>query len=386
MNGCFSLCFTMITVLQLCEHFGGREASLHGVARAFQWWLPNFDKNYFRVLLCSRKGPDKASEQMRDAGLNPLFLGYNKIDPRNLTALLRLMRQESVDIIHAHGYGASTWGRIAGRLLRKPVIIHERCNYGTVPLYQRPIERLLGPGTRYALAVSKSSKQFCVDKRYIPAEAIQVLYHGILPEDVKPADPAWIEALRAQNSAPDSVIIGIVGRLEPHKGHLDALNALSKLQQTNWQLWIIGDGSYGEILRQHAQKLNLTKRVVFMGFRPDARQAIQALDLQLFPSHMEGTPNTLYEALMAGNPIVASTADGQGEILHDGIDSLLFSPGDIDTLGTQLERAIKDSELRSALRTQSRRLAADFDGRKAIQKMQQLYRQIMRETSSQSSA
>ena len=69
----------MITVLQLCEHFGGREASLHGVARAFQWWLPAFDTRRFRVLLCSRKGPDKASAQMRAAGLDPLHLGFGKL-------------------------------------------------------------------------------------------------------------------------------------------------------------------------------------------------------------------------------------------------------------------------------------------------------------------
>jgi len=51
-----------INVLQLCEHFGGKDSQLHGVARTFQWWMPRFDRSRFNVILCSRKGYDKAAE------------------------------------------------------------------------------------------------------------------------------------------------------------------------------------------------------------------------------------------------------------------------------------------------------------------------------------
>ncbi len=368
----------MITVLQLCEHFGGKEASLHGVARAFQWWLPAFDQTRFRVLLCSRKGPDKAAEQMRTAGIEPLFLGYGKMDPRNLTALLRLLRRERVDIIHAHGYGACTWGRLAGHWLRLPAIVHERCNYGRVPWYQRPVERLLGPRTRYALAVSESTRQFCIRQRHIPADAIQVLYHGIMLDDMPPADPAWLAALRAEHHAgPETRIIGIVGRLEPHKGHADAMQALARRQRRDWQLWIVGDGSHLEPLKQQAAALGIAGQAVFLGFRPDARRVMRAFDIQLFPSRMEGTPNTLYEALAAGQAIAASTADGQGEILADGETALLFPPGDIPRMSAQLARLLDDGDLRGRLREQARRRAADFDGRRTIERLQSLYERIM---------
>jgi glycosyltransferase involved in cell wall biosynthesis len=49
-------------------------------------------------------------------------------------------------------------------------------------------------------------------------------------------------------------------------------------------------------------------------------------------AHQEGTPNTLYEALAVGNAILASTADGQGEILTHEKDALLFAPGDLAAL------------------------------------------------------
>ncbi|MEI8351718.1 MAG: glycosyltransferase, partial [bacterium] len=129
------------TILHLCEHFGDKQVSFHGVSRLFELWIPAFDKARFRVLLCSRKGPGELADQrLKAAGINPLYLGYGRMDPRNLFKLMALVRREKVDLIHAHGYGACTWGRIAGLLLRKPVIVHEHCNYGTVPAFQRPVE------------------------------------------------------------------------------------------------------------------------------------------------------------------------------------------------------------------------------------------------------
>ena len=108
-----------ITVLHLCEHFGSRQASFHGVSRSFELWVPAYDKNRFRVLLCSREGRAETSDtRLRAAGIEPLYLGYGKLDPRNLFRLIDLLRREHVDIIHAHGYGACTWGRIAGVLMR----------------------------------------------------------------------------------------------------------------------------------------------------------------------------------------------------------------------------------------------------------------------------
>lgn len=373
----------MITVLQLCEHFGGDKASLHGVARGFQWWLPAFNKEEFRVLLCSRKARDKAAEEMERIGLNPLYLGYGKFDIRNLKALLKLLKDERVDIIHAHGYGACTWGRIAGLIAGIPVIVHERCNTLVVPWYQRPVEWLLGKKTDLALAVSESSRQFCIKKRYMRADAVKVLYHGILMKDIPSVDEQWKSHFRMEHGTRgDAKVIGIVGRLESHKGHIDAFKALRRLldQDCPVSLWIVGDGSYSATLKQWVTEHALDKNVQFLGFRRDTLGVIQCFDAHLFPSHMEGTPNTLYEAMAVGNAIVASTTDGQGEILTDEQDALLFEPGDDKKMAEQLRRVLDDKDLETKLRNASKKLSAEFDGTNAIRKMEGYYRELMRNT------
>ncbi len=369
-----------ITILHVCEHFGGAEASLHGVARGFQWWIPNFDARRFRVLLCSRKGWDKAAEQMEKAGVRPLTLGYVKMDPRNLIRLIGMIRRERIDILHAHGYGASLWARLAGHLLRLPVIVHERCNYRTVPLLQRPVEFLLGPFTRYAFAVSESTRQFCIAKRYMRPEVVKTLYNGILMEDVPLADPAWIQALRREQGVMDGTkVVGVLGRIESHKGHLDALRALKRLvdEGRNLQLWIVGDGAFEPEVRQAIANLDLAAQVRLLGFRKDARQVLQCFDVQLFPSHMEGTPNTLYEAMVVGQACVCSRIDGQLELLTEEESGLFFDAGDDRGMARQLARVLDDPALAQTLGARCRERIKAFDGRACIRTMEATYERIM---------
>lgn len=371
-----------IRVLHLCEHFGNRSASFHGVARSFELWLPQLDRPPFRVLLCSRAKPGvSALERFHKIGVEPLWLGCNKLDPRNLWRLIRLIRREHIDILHLHGYGACTWGRMAGHLLGIPAIVHERCNYRSVPWFQRPVEWALGPLTRYAYAVSESTRQFTVHKRHIPAARVQLLYSGI-PLDAVPrlgADERR-EVRRAHGIGDTDFLLGVVSRLEPHKGHADLLQAFAQVRAAlpGARLWIIGDGYHQAALEQLSNTLGISGIVSFLGYQADVWPLIQALDLQVFPSHREGTPNTLYEAMAVGNVIVASTADGQGEILTHGKNALLFAPGDSAALAQGLLRLYQDPALRSQLRSAALLRVADFDMQKTIATLKSAYLAIMK--------
>ena len=70
---------------------------------------------------------------------------------------------------------------------------------------------------------------------------------------------------------------------------------------------------------------------------------------------------------------MASTADGQGEILTDGENALMFAPGDHQKMAEQILRVLQDNDVEQALRMHARSLAARFDGRVAIRKMEQFY-------------
>ena len=370
-----------ITILHLCEHFGNEHVSFHGVSRSFELWIPAYDKSRFRVLLCSRQGPAGPAEtRLKAAGIPPLHLAYGRIDPRNLFALIRMVRREGVDLIHAHGYGACTWGRIAGLLLRIPVIVHERCNYGTVPLAQRPVEWLLGRFTRFAFAVSESTRRFTIEKRYIPADRVKTLYSGIPLDGIRRASPDWIAGFRReQGRSPADKVLGVVGRLEAHKGHGDTFKALQLMlrERQDIYLWVIGNGRHETELHDWVKANGLNDRVQFLGYRTDVIDVIQCLDVQIFPSHQEGTPNTLYEGMAIGNAVVASTADGQGEILNDGETALLFAPGDHEALARLVLRVLGDDALRARLRRNVLERIKDFDMKRTIETMERIYEEMV---------
>jgi len=244
------------------------------------------------------------------------------------------------------------------------------------------MERLFGPWTRHAFAVSASTREFCISKRYMPPDAVRVLYNGILLDQVPKADPDWVRELRGRRGiGPEQKVIGIVGRLESHKGHRDAFMAMPEVLAVHpgARLWIVGDGAFEAELRSRVAELGLKDKVDFLGFRTDVLQVIQCFDVQLFPSHMEGTPNTLFEALAVGNAVAASTIDGQGEILEHEKTGLLFAPGDAQAMAQCLNRLLADTALNQKLRQQALTRGKDFDGLATVRTMEQTYARIWAE-------
>src|SRR5205814_9733238 len=104
------------------------------------------------------------------------YLERSKFDPRTLAALLRIVDAKQIDILHLHGYGASTFGRMVGALRRIPTIVHEHANLTDTPWYQKIADRCLEPATDIALAVSNSTAAFVINARQIPAAKVKVVY------------------------------------------------------------------------------------------------------------------------------------------------------------------------------------------------------------------
>lgn len=368
-----------INILQLCEHFGGNKSSLHGVARSFIWWLPKFDQSKFNIYLCSRKGYDAAAEQMIQQNIHPLFLGYGKSNPLNLIKLIFLIRKLKIHIIHAHGFGSCMWARLAQFFLNIEVIVHGRANYGFVPFSMKFIEKVLGPKTKYALAVSESTQMFMHQMRYIPLKNIEVIYNGIPLETIPKITTLKISELRKKYHMPDhAFVVGTVGRVVSHKGHLDVFKALKTLIPNNPNIyyWVIGDGDYMDTLKTWVHQNDLSRHILLLGFQKNILELIQCLDIQIFPSHMEGTPNTLYEALAVGNCIIACPSDGQGEILTNKDTALIYETGNHQQLAQCIESLFHNKNLIHNLKSKAKIHSLNFDGNATIKKIENLYLKI----------
>ena len=93
---------------------------MHGVKRLFAWMIPRFDATRFNVSLVSLRRKDLSEETLDSFGVDITYLERSKFDPRTLPALLQVIDRKQIDILHLHGYGATTFGRAAAAMRRIP--------------------------------------------------------------------------------------------------------------------------------------------------------------------------------------------------------------------------------------------------------------------------
>jgi glycosyltransferase involved in cell wall biosynthesis len=350
---------------------------MHGVKRLFAWMIPRFDRDRFRVSLVSLRRRDLSEETLDALGIDIRYLGRSKFDPFTLPALLKIVDEQQVDILHLHGYGATTFGRLVGAWRRIPTIVHEHANLTSTPWYQKIADRALEPYTDIAIAVSRSTAEFVIDARLIPPAKVKVVYLGVpLAEFSRERTPEEIAAARADlGVGPGEFAVGTITRLHESKGNSVLVDAAVRVvrERPAARFFLVGEGPLLGDLQQQAAALGLGDRFVFAGFRRDVPGTLSAFDLSVFPSLWEGTPLTAFEALAMGKPIVATDADGLLDILTADHDAWIVPKRDAAALAAGIIRAIDDPEERARLGDNARRTGRQYDIDLFVRRMEQLY-------------
>jgi glycosyltransferase involved in cell wall biosynthesis len=366
-----------LNILQVCDHLGWEGSRMHGVKRLFSWMIPCFDREHFNVSLVSLRKKDLSEEPLEALGVNIAYMERSKFDPLTLPALLRIIDRQQVDILHLHGYGATTFGRLAGAMRRIPTILHEHANLTDTPWFQKIADRVLEPYTDVAIAVSKSTADFVIGARQVPSSKVRVVYLGVpLAEFSRERTADEIAAVRRDMGiAPGDFAIGTITRLHESKGNSYLVDAAARVvaERPAARFFLVGEGPLLAGLQAQASAFGLGDRFVFAGFRRDVAGTLSAFDLSVFPSLWEGTPLTAFEALAMGKPIVATDADGLLDILTDHKDAVIVPRRNADALADAIIRLIDHPEDRARLLAAARTTGAQYDIGVFVRKMERLY-------------
>jgi glycosyltransferase involved in cell wall biosynthesis len=366
-----------LNIVHICDHLGWTGSRMHGVKRLFAWMIPRFDARKFHVSLISLRKRDLSDDTLEALGIDVTYLHRAKFDPATFHALLKELDRRNADVLHMHGYGATTFGRLAAARRGLPAVLHEHANLTRTPWFQRIADRLLAPYTDIALAVSKSTADFVIRARLVPAALTKVVYLGVpLEEFSRPRDAQDSAAARlALGVPPDAFAIGTVTRLMPSKGNEYLVEAARLVvdRMPRARFYIVGEGELQAELEARARRLGLLDRLVFCGFRRDVGEALTAFDLAVFPSLWEGTPLTVLEALAMGKPIVATDADGLADVLTDGSDAKIVPRRDAPALADAILSLAGDERERARLAANARRTGAAYDIDVFVRKMERLY-------------
>jgi glycosyltransferase involved in cell wall biosynthesis len=216
-------------------------------------------------------------------------------------------------------------------------------------------------------------------------DKVVTIYNGM---DVKPYIDSSLtrEEARTRLGLPDKDIFvyGTVGRLVETKGQEVLLKAFAKVYEKYLESWLIlaGEGRLESELRALAVELNISERVMFLGYRTDIPEVLKACDVFVLPSIAEGLGLALLEAMASELPVIASRVGGVPEILNSSKLGTMVSPGSAEELASAM-KVLHDTpeEKRYEIgKTLRKRVLEKFSTEKMISAMTAEYLAVMNMT------
>jgi len=269
--------------------------------------------------------------------------------------LIKVIRQHikkcKIDILHCHQYTPWVYGALAATLTNVKVIFTEHGRF--FPDSSSWKRRLVNPWliklTHSITAISKSTRQALVDFEYIPKQNIIVIYNGI---QAVQANYDQTQNLKKELAITgNTIVLGTIARLDPIKNHKMMLKAFKQVLSTspNTILIIVGDGEERNNLENLAAKLDLSNKVIFLGFKPKPENYLNLMDIFLLSSLSEGTSMTLLEAMSLSKPCIVTAAGGNPEIIVNGHNGLVTKNDEPDEFSSANLTLINDVAMRKTM-------------------------------------
>jgi len=294
-----------LRVLLVCDHVG-YEGHLHGSGRMMVEMASGLAGPDLETIACVLQSGGPLETRLRGEGIPIRFLGYHRFDPRQLPALVWLVRRHSVDVVHAWDFGASTFGRLAALL------------------------------TARAVAVSPSVREFAIARMGFRPDQVVVIPNLVAPSVAREVPDDRLAELREHYGLDgDAPVIGSVTRFHEEKGIRVLVEALPRIRSAvpDVELLLVGDGPLRHDLERRAGELGVRDRVLFVGFQHDVAAHLRLFTVTAMPSLEEGFGLSAAESVVAGVPVVASRVGGLPDVIADGRSGVLVPPGAPDPAG-----------------------------------------------------
>ncbi len=270
-----------------------------------------------------------------------------RLDLGAVSRLRAFIVSEGIDIIHGHNYKANMIAALASRKTGVPMMA---TNHGVIKgdwklsLYEALGGLVLRLHAKKVVVVSQAIKTDLVGFG-VPPKKIEVVFNGIrtqLPEE------EGVDLRGELKIASDALVIGVVARLSPEKGHSYFFKAVRELLKgyPDAVVLLVGEGSLKGQLEKSIEGTPLEKRVIFTGYRSDMPAVYKTLDILVQSSLGEGLSITLLEAMLRGKAVIATDVGASAELVKDRETGLLIRPGSSKELYEAMRLFAKDPDLR----------------------------------------
>jgi len=303
----------------------------------------------------NERAPNDFITAVQTAGIDlDVIPEQRRFDLRVISALKEIASRRHPDIIVTHSV-KSHFIMWRSRLWKDYPWVAFHHGYTTTDrkmrLYNR-FDRWSLPKAAAVVTVCNAFARELAEVTGVPPEKIRVQHNSIRPKS--PPHSSDIEALRTRlGIARDQQIILSIGRLSKEKAHADLIEAFKQLSRTHpdldCKLLIVGEGPERESLATMAHASGFADRIVFTGQVTDVSPYYPIASVFVLPSHSEGSPNVLLEAMAARVPVVATEVGGVPEVVESDKSALLVPPKQPAMLAAAIARVLRNSDLAARL-------------------------------------
>ncbi len=337
------------------------------------------------VWLSTAPGGDELAESLAARGVPVERLPEvdSRWDWKGMLATWRRLRRQRPTLLHVHHVWPAAdryLASLAGAAGVPHLVVTEHIVGQSHSAPQRALKRRELARADAVTAVCGAVAESLVRDYGVPRARVRIVPNGADPPD-EAAELEPARRLRQSFGATRARPLWVcAARLEEQKGHAVLLEALAETRRRglDFAVALAGDGVLREALEQRTAALGLGDRVRFLGQVAEIGPLLAAADAVVLPSHWEGLPLTLLEALIRGRPVAASAVGGVSEVIEDGVSGRLLPPGDVAALADVLEAFHRQPE--SALRLGrggACRVRESFTWRHVIETFEAVYDEVL---------
>jgi len=298
-----------------------------------------------------------------------------------------IIRDNNIHVVNAHHFMPMVYS-FYGSCLRNNARLfntaHSEWELEELTYKWRVMGRCLFNRAEGLIGVTEKVSDTAIRRLKIFKDKVYTIENGVDLDDLKEQKDSM--AIRKELRFGDKeVLIGIVANLTRIKNHIFLLKGFKELVATrpDVRLLIIGKGVGGESgdlenmepkIRDFIRQNGLDDSVRLLGYRPDVRDILGALDIFCLTSFKEGLPISLLEAMAMGLPVVGTDVEGIRDVIDDKRTGYLVKKGDVDGLKDTLVKLVDDGELRKNVGKLARAVAIKkFSLRECVKKHENLF-------------
>jgi glycosyltransferase involved in cell wall biosynthesis len=365
---------TVMHLIPAIPRGGGAEHLLLDICRSV-------DKGRYSIIVAFWGERDDLRADMEAAGASVIRLRWNRVLSWGaLRSLIGVLKEKRVDVLHTHFMDSDLLGAWAALAAGIPMIAHVH----SYPFPQNGRQawryRMMSPLMKRIIAVSDHVKRFVMAKSGIGNDKCVVVPNGVdvarfranVPSEKKDA------LKRAWGIAPGDIVVGTVTRFEADKSVDTLLRGVPLIlkQCPLARIVIVGHGLLEDRLKALSQELGIAAHVVFAGRQDDIPLCLSVMDVFVMTAVEEAFGLSLLEAMAAGRPVAAANAAALPDLVADGVQGLLFTPGDEKALAKAVTRMIEDRPAAGQMALAGMRRADELTSQAMVKRLEGLYAEV----------